>query len=197
MSDLIHSISQKGCDKIQIIDCTEVPLTSVEQVVVKVMLNKSVLPYIITMAVSGGIITSATATDIKGNVTPIELTNNVYPFTKSDPLLILAEYFGLDVFPDGFISFDITVTVNTGNSFEAYVDDEEHFFDCNVSCCVHKLGMEAIKDCNCKEGKASLKFNKAFTMLQVMRGARDVGQLEEANNILSELQEICSGKCGC
>jgi hypothetical protein len=120
-------------------------------------------------------------------------TNDIY-FEVTNVMLGLGV---TEPITDGIYYFKYIVTGNDGGAY-TYTYAQYKFLTPQVCCCVSKLAAR-VKPCTkgCKN-EAKIVYSDAFDTLMLLQDAASSGNLNEAAEFLTELQNICTqADCGC
>lgn len=126
-----------------------------------------------------------------GSITTIDLFATGF-FPTSDPtfeFLINGSDIGYpEQILDQVIKFTYTVTTAT----TTYTQTIYKALYCQVKCCVNKMFLDLDFSCDCIDDKLNTAL-KAYGMYRGLVSAADCGNITNFNNILSQLNKICSG----
>lgn len=89
---------------------------------------------------------------------------------------------------DQIIKFTYTVVTTTST----YTQTVYKAFYCQVKCCVNKMFLDLDFNCSCINDQMDSAL-KAYAMYCGLVAAADCGNISNFNNILSQLNKLCSG----
>jgi hypothetical protein len=165
-----------------------------------------ILPYgyttgwLLTFTIVSNVITAATSTAPDGTIANIlsQLTSTVFPFSETDPLVIIGEWLGMG--EDSQITSSVynIEYVITGPSFVQYSTSRDELIVCTVCCCVRNAASDLQGgDCKCQDEKIENAM-RAEINLQAAIWAIENAESDKAQTLLLEAKRLCEGKCnGC
>ena len=198
--ELSHLVEeQEGCTQWHFIDdsdWTGVHNEDVTEATITILPYGSTVGYLFTFTITSNIISDLTVTAPNGTITNIfsTLTDYTYPFTVTEPFVIIGEWLGFGVdseLQSSVYNFLYTAYVDPFT----YVSTSDEVIVCQVCCCVNNAAasLEAT-DCDCQTNNLNTAVNSRI-FLDSSIWAMENGDPDKSYANLMFAKSLCEGKC--